>query len=258
MLNQYSRTQLIFGAEAMEKLRNSRVAVFGIGGVGGYTVEALARSGVGELDLIDDDKVCLTNINRQIIATRKTVGQYKVDVAAERVHDIDPNIVVNTYKTFYTPETAEQFDFTKYDYVVDAIDTVTGKIALVMNAKKAKTPIICSMGAGNKVDPTAFEVTDIFKTSVDPLARVMRIELKKRGIRKLKVVYSKEVPLTPVDDMATSCKTHCICPPGTARKCTQRRQVPGSNAFVPSVVGLIIAGEVIKDLTGFKGKGMGV
>lgn len=258
MLNQYSRTQLIFGAEAMEKLRNSRVAVFGIGGVGGYTVEALARSGVGELDLIDDDKVCLTNINRQIIATRKTVGQYKVDVAAERVHDIDPNIVVNTYKTFYTPETAEQFDFTKYDYVVDAIDTVTGKISLVMNAKKAKTPIICSMGAGNKVDPTAFEVTDIFKTSVDPLARVMRIELKKRGIRKLKVVYSKEVPLTPVDDMATSCKTHCICPPGTARKCTQRRQVPGSNAFVPSVVGLIIAGEVIKDLTGFKGKGMGV
>ncbi len=258
MLNQYSRTQLIFGAEAMEKLRNSRVAVFGIGGVGGYTVEALARSGVGELDLIDDDKVCLTNINRQIIATRKTVGQYKVDVAAERVHDIDPNIVVNTYKTFYTPETAEQFDFTKYDYVVDAIDTVTGKIALVMNAKKAKTPIICSMGAGNKVDPTAFEVTDIFKTSVDPLARVMRIELKKRGIRKLKVVYSKEVPLTPVDDMAISCKTHCICPPGTARKCTQRRQVPGSNAFVPSVVGLIIAGEVIKDLTGFKGKGMGV
>lgn len=258
MLNQYSRTQLIFGAEAMEKLRNSRVAVFGIGGVGGYTVEALARSGVGELDLIDDDKVCLTNINRQIIATRKTVGQYKVDVAAERVHDIDPNIVVNTYKTFYTPETAEQFDFTKYDYVVDVIDTVTGKIALVMNAKKAKTPIICSMGAGNKVDPTAFEVTDIFKTSVDPLARVMRIELKKRGIRKLKVVYSKEVPLTPVDDMAISCKTHCICPPGTARKCTQRRQVPGSNAFVPSVVGLIIAGEVIKDLTGFKGKGMGV
>ena len=258
MLNQYSRTQLIFGAEAMEKLRNSRVAVFGIGGVGGYTVEALARSGGGELDLIDDDKVCLTNINRQIIATRKTVGQYKVDVAAERVHDIDPNIVVNTYKTFYTPETAEQFDFTKYDYVVDAIDTVTGKIALVMNAKKAKTPIICSMGAGNKVDPTAFEVTDIFKTSVDPLARVMRIELKKRGIRKLKVVYSKEVPLTPVDDMAISCKTHCICPPGTARKCTQRRQVPGSNAFVPSVVGLIIAGEVIKDLTGFKGKGMGV
>ena len=238
----------------MEKLAASRVAVFGIGGVGGYTVEALARSGVGELDLIDDDKVCLTNINRQIIATRKTVGQYKVDVAAERVKDINPDIKVNTYKTFYMPETAEQFDFTKYDYVVDAIDTVTGKIALVMNADSAGTPIISSMGAGNKVDPTAFEVADIYKTSVCPLAKVMRTELRRRGIKKLKVVYSKEPPIVPVDDMAISCRTNCICPPGTARKCTQRRQVPGSNAFVPSVVGLIIAGEVIKDLTGFKTK----
>ena len=236
----------------MEKLAASRVAVFGIGGVGGYTVEALARSGVGELDLIDDDKVCLTNINRQIIATRKTVGQYKVDVAAERVKDINPDIKVNTYKTFYMPETAEQFDFTKYDYVVDAIDTVTGKIALVMNADSAGTPIISSMGAGNKVDPTAFEVADIYKTSVCPLAKVMRTELRRRGIKKLKVVYSKEPPIAPIDDMAISCRTNCICPPGTARKCTQRRQVPGSNAFVPSVVGLIIAGEVIKDLTGFK------
>lgn len=236
----------------MEKLAASRVAVFGIGGVGGYTVEALARSGVGELDLIDDDKVCLTNINRQIIATRKTVGKYKVDVAAERVKDINPDIKVNTYKTFYMPETAEQFDFTKYDYVVDAIDTVTGKIALVMNADSAGTPIISSMGAGNKVDPTAFEVADIYKTSVCPLAKVMRTELRRRGIKKLKVVYSKEPPIAPVDDMAISCRTNCICPPGTARKCTQRRQVPGSNAFVPSVVGLIIAGEVIKDLTGFK------
>lgn len=238
----------------MERLAASRVAVFGIGGVGGYTVEALARSGVGELDLIDDDKVCLTNINRQIIATRKTVGQYKVDVAAERVKDINPDIKVNTYKTFYMPETAEQFDFTKYDYVVDAIDTVTGKIALVMNADAAGTPIISSMGAGNKVDPTAFEVADIYKTSVCPLAKVMRCELRRRGIKKLKVVYSKEPPITPVDDMSISCRTNCICPPGTARKCTQRRQVPGSNAFVPSVVGLIIAGEVIKDLTGFKTK----
>ena len=238
----------------MEKLAASRVAVFGIGGVGGYTVEALARSGVGELDLIDDDKVCLTNINRQIIATRKTVGQYKVDVAAERVKDINPDIKVNTYKTFYMPETAEQFDFIKYDYVVDAIDTVTGKIALVMNADSAGTPIISSMGAGNKVDPTAFEVADIYKTSVCPLAKVMRTELRRRGIKKLKVVYSKEPPIVPVDDMAISCRTNCICPPGTARKCTQRRQVPGSNAFVPSVVGLIIAGEVIKDLTGFKTK----
>ena len=251
MPDQYSRTELIFGKEAMEKLRRSRVAVFGIGGVGGYTVEALARSGVGEIDLIDDDKVCLTNINRQIIATRKTVGKYKVDVAAERIAEIDPNIKVNTYKTFFTPETADLFDFSKYDYVVDAIDTVTGKIALVMSAKEAGAPIISSMGAGNKVDPTAFEVTDIYKTSVCPLAKVMRHELKKRGIIKLKVVYSKEEPITPSDDMAISCRTNCICPPDTARKCTERRQVPGSCAFVPSVVGLIIAGEVIKDITGF-------
>lgn len=251
MLNQFSRTELIFGREAMEKLSSSRVAVFGIGGVGGYTVEALVRSGVGAVDLIDDDKVCLTNINRQIYATRKTVGQYKVDVAAERIAEINPNAEVRTFKTFYTPETADQFDFSEYDYIVDAIDTVTGKIALVMNANAAGTPIISSMGAGNKVDPTAFEVTDIYKTSVCPLARIMRYELKRRGVKKLKVVYSKEPPLTPIDDMAISCRTHCICPPGTARKCTQRRQVPGSNAFVPSVVGLIIAGEVIKDLTHF-------
>ena len=207
MLNQFSRTELIYGRDAMEMLKDARVAVFGIGGVGGYTVEALARSGVGSLDLIDDDKVCLTNINRQIYATRKTVGQYKVDVAAERIKDINPDAVVRTYKTFYTPETADQFDFKHYDYIVDAIDTVTGKIALVMNAKAAKTPIICSMGAGNKVDPTAFEVTDLYKTSVCPLAKVMRNELKKRGVRKLKVVYSKELPITPVDDMAISCRT---------------------------------------------------
>ncbi|MGN1347368.1 MAG: ThiF family adenylyltransferase [Acutalibacteraceae bacterium] len=248
MLNQFSRTELLFGKESMEKLAASRVAVFGIGGVGGYTVEALVRSGVGTVDLIDDDKICLTNINRQIYATRKTVGKYKVDVAAERIHEINPDAVVNTYKTFYTPETAEQFDFTQYDYIVDAIDTVTGKIALAVNADEVGTPIISSMGAGNKVDPTAFEVTDIYKTSVCPLAKVMRYELKRRGIKKLKVVYSKEPPITPIDDMAISCRAHCICPPGTARKCTQRRQVPGSNAFVPSVAGLIIAGEVIKDL----------
>lgn len=254
MLNQVSRTELLFGKEAMEKLAASRVAVFGIGGVGGYTVEALIRSGVGTADLIDDDKVCLTNINRQIYATRKTVGKYKVDVAAERIHEINPDAVVNTYKTFYTPDTAEQFDFTQYDYIVDALDTVTGKIALVVNADAAGTPIISSMGAGNKVDPTAFEVTDLYKTSVCPLAKVMRYELKRRGIKKLKVVYSKEPPITPIDDMAISCRAHCICPPGTARKCTQRRQVPGSNAFVPSVVGLIIAGEVIKDLTGYRSR----
>ena len=250
MLNQFSRTQLLYGKEAMDKLAQSRVAVFGIGGVGGYTVEALVRSGIGAIDLIDDDKVCLTNINRQIVATRKTVGRYKVDVAAERIAEINPDAIVKTYKTFFTPETSAQFDFSEYDYVVDAIDTVSGKIELVMKANEKGTPIISSMGAGNKLDPSAFEVSDIFKTSVCPLARVMRNELKKRGIKKLKVVYSKEKPLTPIDDMSTSCRTNCICPPGTARKSTQRRQVPGSNAFVPSVVGLIIAGEIINDLTG--------
>ena len=254
MLNQFSRTQLLLGQEGMEKLFQARVAVFGIGGVGGYTVEALARSGVGTLDLIDDDKICLTNLNRQIFATRKTVGQYKVDIAQQRILEINPKAVVHTYKTFYAPQTAELFDFTQYDYVVDAIDTVTGKLELVEQAEKAGVPIISSMGAGNKMDPTAFEVADIYETSVCPLARVMRKELKKRGIKKLKVVYSKEPPMTPIDDMAISCRTNCICPPGTARKCTQRRQVPGSNAFVPSVVGLIIAGEVVKDLTGAGGR----
>lgn len=254
MLNQFSRTQLLLGQDGMDRLANARVAVFGVGGVGGFTVEALARSGVGAIDLIDDDKVCLTNINRQIIALRSTVGKYKVDVAAERLRDINQNIQVNTYKTFYMPDTAHQFDFSQYDYVVDAIDTITGKLELVMQAHKAGTPIICSMGAGNKLDPTAFRVADIYKTSVDPLARVMRHELRKRGIKKLKVVYSEEAPMRPVDDMASSCRTNCICPPGAARKCTERRDIPGSNAFVPSVVGLIIAGEVIKDLSGVGGR----
>ncbi len=258
MLNQFSRTELLLGHDGMEKLAAARVAIFGVGGVGGYTAEALARSGVGALDLIDDDRVCLTNLNRQIFATRKTVGHLKVEVAKERLLEINPNCRIETHQTFYSPETQDQFDFTQYDYIVDAIDTVTGKLALVVNAKAAETPILSSMGAGNKMDPTAFEVTDIFKTSVCPLAKVMRSELRKRRIRKLKVVYSKELPMTPVDDMAISCRSHCICPPGTARKCTQRRQVPGSNAFVPSVVGLIIAGEVVKDLTGVRGKGIGV
>ena len=250
MLNQFSRTQLLLGEAGMERLFRARVAVFGIGGVGGYTVEALARSGVSTLDLIDDDRVCLTNINRQIFATRKTVGQYKVDVAEQRILEINPNAVVHKHCTFYTPQTASQFDFSQYDYVVDAIDTVTGKIELVQQAENASVPIISSMGAGNKLDPTAFEVADIYETSVCPLARVMRQELRRLGVKKLKVVYSKEPPLTPIDDMSISCRTHCICPPGTARKCTQRRQVPGSNAFVPAVAGLIIAGEVIRDLTG--------
>jgi len=247
MLNQFSRTQLLFGVEAMERLADSRVAVFGVGGVGGYTVEALARSGVGAIDLIDDDKVCLTNINRQIIALKSTIGKYKVDVAAERIHDINPDCKVTIYKTFFMPETADQFDFSQYDYVVDAIDTVTGKIEIIMQAKAVGVPVISSMGAGNKLDPTAFEVADIYKTSVCPLAKVMRRELKKRGVRKLKVVYSKERPIRPFEDMSISCRQHCVCPPGT-RKCTVRRDIPGSTAFVPSVVGLIIAGEVIKDI----------
>ena len=248
MLNQYSRTELLLGQDGMEKLSRARVAVFGIGGVGGYTVEALARGGVGALDLIDDDRVCLTNLNRQIFATRKTVGKYKVDVAEERVHEIDPNTQVTVYRCFYTPETADQFDFSQYDYVVDAIDTMTGKLELAQRAWESGTPVISSMGADNKLDPTAFRVADINRTRVCPLARVMRRELKKRGVKKLKVVYSEEKPITPIEDMAISCRAHCICPPGTARKCTQRRQVPGSNAYVPAVAGLICAGEVINDI----------
>ena len=244
MLNQFSRTQLIFGIEAMEKLSQSCVAIFGVGGVGGYTIEALARSGVGAIDLIDDDRICLTNLNRQLLSTRDTVGQYKVDVAEKRIHSINPDCKVITHKTFYMPETKHMFDFTEYDYIVDAIDTVKGKLELVMNAKAAGTPIISSMGAGNKVNAAAFEVADIYETSVCPLARVMRYE-------SLKVVYSKEKPIRPLEDMSISCRKHCICPPGTARKCTQRRDIPGSTAFVPSAAGLIIAGEVIKDLIEF-------
>lgn len=249
MLDRFSRTQLVFGKEAMYRLKGSRVAVFGVGGVGGYTVEALARSGVGAIDIIDDDKVCLTNINRQIIATTKTVGKYKVDVAKERIEEINPDCKVTAFRTFYMPETADQFDFTQYDYVVDAIDTVTGKIALIENAKKAGTPIISSMGAGNKVDPTAFEVADIYKTSVCPLARVMRYELKRRGIKKLKVVYSKEKAIPPIADEDPNGENGCL---SKADKVPGKRQVPGSTAFVPSVAGLIIAGEVIKDIIGYK------
>ena len=251
MLNQFSRTQLLFGPEAMEKLSQSRVAIFGIGGVGGYAVEALARSGIGTLDLVDDDRVCLTNLNRQLHATRKTVGKYKVDAAEERIHEIYPECIVNTYRTFYMPDTRNQFDFAKYDYVIDAIDTVTGKLSLIEAAEETGTPIISSMGAGNKTDPTAFRVADIYQTSVCPLARVIRSECRKRRIRHLKVVYSTEQPVRPLEDPAISCRSHCICPPGT-RKCTVRRDIPGSTAFVPSAAGLIIAGEVIKDLTEYR------
>ena len=229
---QFSRTALLLGQEGLEKLKKARVAVFGVGGVGGYVVEALARSGVGALDLVDNDTVSPSNINRQIIALHSTLGRQKTEVAAERAKDINPDITVRMHNLFFLPENAEQFDFSQYDYVVDAIDTVSGKIALAEQAKAANVPIISAMGAGNKLDPTAFEVADISKTSVCPLARVMRRELKKRGIEHLKVVYSREEPL----------------PTKTADERTGKL-VPGSIAFVPSVVGLIIAGEVIKDLT---------
>ena len=238
-MNPYSRTEFLLGKEAMQKLKNSRVAIFGLGGVGGYAAEALARSGVGSLDLIDHDTISTTNLNRQILATQKTVGRYKAEVAAERVLDINPDIAVRGICTFFHPDTAEQFRFEDYDYVIDAIDTVTGKLALVTAAKAANTPIICAMGAGNKLDPTAFQVADIHETSVCPLARIMRKECRKRGIDKLKVVYSKEDPIPcplPLDD------------PAWAELPEGRNALPGSCAFVPSVMGLIIAGEVIKDL----------
>lgn len=252
MLDQFSRTELLFGKEAMNQLKQSRVAVFGIGGVGGFTVEALARSGVGTLDLFDDDKVCLTNMNRQIIATRSTVGNYKADVMKERILDINPKAVVHSHRTFYMPKVADAYDFTNYNYIIDAIDTVTGKIELILRANEAKVPVISSMGAGNKLDPTKFEVADIYQTSICPLAKVMRRELKKRGILKCKVVYSKEQPRKPIEDISNSCKQNEICPPVDKSKHTGRRQIPGSNAFVPSVAGLILAGEVIKDITGVR------
>ncbi len=248
MLNQFSRTQLLLGKEAIEKLRASRVAVFGIGGVGGYTCEALIRSGVGHFELIDDDKVCLTNLNRQIIATRKTVGKYKVDVMTERMLEINPDAEITVRKCFFLPENADEFPFNEYDYIVDAVDTVSAKIELVLQAQRYGVPIISCMGAGNKLDGSQFRIADIYKTKMCPLAKVMRHELRKRGVKKLKVVYSEEKPTRPIEDMSISCRTHCICPPGAKHKCTERRDIPGSVAFVPSVAGLLIAGEVIKDL----------
>jgi len=229
----FSRTEMLLGAEGMERLKRARVAVFGVGGVGGYVVEALARSGIGTLDLIDHDRVSLTNLNRQILALQSTVGRYKVDVARERVLDINPEAQVNVYKVFYLPETADAFDLAQYDYVADAIDTVAGKLMLAERAALAQTPIISCMGAGNKLDPTAFQVADLYETSVCPLARVMRRELKKRGIEHLKVVYSREMP------------GKCV---GEEDSGADRRQIPGSVSFVPSVAGLIMAGEMIKDL----------
>ena len=252
MLDQFSRTQLLYGAEAMERLASARVAVFGIGGVGGYVVEALARSGVGALDLIDNDEVCASNLNRQIIATTKTIGRYKVDVAEERIHDINPDCIVRTYKTFFLPETKDQFNFSDYDYAVDAIDTVTGKLTIIEMAKEANIPVISSMGAGNKINPAMFEVADIYETSICPLAKVMRHECKKRGIRDLKVVYSKEKPIQPQADTSKSENDNNTVSQETTGRDSKRRAIPGSTAFVPSVVGLIIAGEIINDITGIK------
>ncbi len=247
MLNQFSRTELLIGKKGIEKLQSAKVAIFGIGGVGSFVVEGLARAGVGNFILVDDDKVCLTNLNRQLIATHKTVGKFKVDVAKERILDINPNANVETYKEFFMPDSKEILD-NSVNYIVDAVDTVTAKIELVIRANKLNIPIISCMGTGNKLDPTLFKVTDIYKTNICPLAKVMRKELRTRGIKKLKVVYSEEEPIKPDETLESSCKTGCICPPGTKRKCTAKNQVPGSVSFVPSVAGLIIAGEVIKDI----------
>ena len=248
MLNEFSRTELLIGKEALQKLAASRVAIFGIGGVGSYAVEGLVRSGVGKLVLIDDDCVCLTNINRQLHATRKTVGKPKVEVMRDRVLEINPRVEVETYQRFYMPEQAEELVRADYDYIIDAIDTVTAKIDLVVQARKKGIPIISCMGAGNKLDPSRFEISDIYATSVCPLAKVMRKELRKREVPSLKVVYSKEEPLTPIISEESSCANNCICPEGTTRTCTMRRQIPGSIAFVPSVAGLLLASEVVKDL----------
>lgn len=238
MSEQFLRTEMLLGSAAIAKLQNARVAVFGLGGVGGYAVEALARSGVGSLDLIDSDRISVSNLNRQILATHSTIGMLKVDAARNRVLDINPDCVVHAYPIFYTPETADSFDFTRYDYIVDAIDTVTGKLALVERAMAVNTPIICCMGTGNKLDASAFQVADISKTTMCPLARVMRKELAKRGIRHLKVVYSQEEALTPTgwEEEAAA---------------LGKRQIPGSVAFVPGAAGLLLAGEVVRDLTGF-------
>ena len=249
MLNQFSRTQLLLGPDAMELLNKKKVAVFGIGGVGGYVCEAHVRTGIGAFDLIDDDKVCLTNLNRQIIATRKTVGKYKTEVMRDRMLEINPDAKIEIHKCFFLPENADEFPFGEYDYIVDAVDTVTAKIELILRAQREGIPIISAMGAGNKLDAGRLKVADIYDTRVCPLARVMRRELKKREVKSLKVVYSDEQPVRPLEDMSISCRTHCICPPGAEHKCTERRDIPGSIAYVPAVAGLLIAGEVIKDLS---------
>lgn len=252
MLHQFSRTELIIGKEALDKLKNSKVAVFGVGGVGSFAIEGLVRAGVGHFTLIDDDLICLTNLNRQLHATRKTIGKPKVEVMKDRILEINPNAEVVTVQKFYLPENADELLLNEFDYIIDAIDTVTAKIDLVVRAKKHNIPIISSMGAGNKMNPAEFMVTDIYKTSVDKLAKVMRKELRARGIDSLKVVYSKEEAIKPVETETSSCSENCICPKGAARTCTVKHQVPGSISFVPSVVGLIIASEVVKDLINYQ------
>lgn len=248
MLNQFSRTELLIGKEGIDKLKNSKVAVFGIGGVGSFVVEGLVRAGVENFVLIDDDKVCLTNLNRQIIATRKTIGKYKVDVMKERILEINPNANVETHQEFYMPNSESNIINNELSYVVDCVDTVTAKIEIITQCKKLNIPVISAMGTGNKLDPSRFEITDIYNTNICPLAKVMRKELRKRNIDSLKVIYSKEEPIKPDETLECSCKTNCICPPGTKRKCAERNQVPGSISFVPSVAGLMIAGEVVKDI----------
>ena len=247
-MNQFARSQLLLGSEGMERLARARVAVFGIGGVGGYATEALARSGIGAIDIFDDDRVCLTNLNRQIIALHSTIGRDKTQVMKERLLDINPNMKVEATNIFYLPETADFIDLSVYDYVVDAVDTVKAKLELVCRAKALEVRIISAMGAGNKLDPTRLKVADIYKTSVCPLARVMRTELRKRGIPGLKVVFSTEEAMKPAEDEELSCKNHCVCPPGTARNCSARRAIPGSTSFVPPVMGLIMAGEIVRDI----------
>lgn len=251
MLNEFSRSELLLQKKGIDKLKASTVAVFGIGGVGSFAVEALVRTGVGKIVIVDDDCLCLTNINRQLIATRRTIGQAKVDIMEARIHEINPRAEVISHRSFFNADNAKDFDFQSYDYIIDAIDTISSKLLLIEIANEKKIPIISCMGAGNKLDPTRFEVADIYKTSICPLARVMRSELRKRRIPSLKVVYSTEPPMTPLDNDENSCKNNCICPPDTARKCSDRRQVPGSVSFVPSVAGLILAGEVIKDIALF-------
>ena len=254
MLNQFSRTELLIGKEGIEKLKDSKVAVFGIGGVGSFVVEGLVRAGVENFVLIDDDKVCLTNLNRQIIATRKTIGKYKVDVMKERILDINPNANVETHQEFYMPNSESNIINNELSYVVDCVDTVTAKLEIITQCKKLNIPVISAMGTGNKLDPSRFEITDIYNTNICPLAKVMRKELRKRNIDSLKVIYSEEEPIKPDETLECSCKTNCICPPGTKRKCAERNQVPGSISFVPSVAGLMIAGEVVKDIINQKNK----